>query len=386
MMKRIVLLGASGSIGGQALEVMANDRRHFLLEGISIGHQIDKIAKIVELFPSIKAICVQEERDFLVLQKKYPHLSFFYGDQGLLHLIEAIHPQMVINALVGFVGFLPSYWTLKWGIDLALSNKESLVVGGELLLKACKETQARILPIDSEHVALDKCLKGHRHDVKRLVLTASGGAFRNLSRSELLSVTVEDALKHPSWQMGKKITIDCATMMNKGFELIEAYYLFNIPMDRITILMHDESKIHSLIECRDGSFLADIGPSDMRIPIAYALYEKKRKPSLHTPFNFEDFGSFHFRVFSEERYPCVRFAREAIKHGGTMPTVLNAANEEAVYAFLNHQIPFLMIEEIIEKCLQRHRVIDNPDIEDIIYADQMARHEAILLIEEVKKC
>lgn len=386
MKKTIVLLGASGSIGTQTLDIIENDPQHFLLKGISIGHQVDKIDGIIKRFPSINYICVQEEKDYLLLKEKYQHLHFFYGNDGLLQLIKTIHPKMVVNALVGFVGFVPSYWTLMWGIDLALSNKESLVVGGELLLSATSKTKAKIIPIDSEHVALDKCLKGHYKDVKRLILTASGGAFRNLSRQELEHVTVEDALKHPSWKMGKKITIDCATMMNKGFELIEAYYLFGIPMENIDILLHDESKVHSLIECKDGSFLADIGPSDMRIPIAYALYNKKRTPSIHENLHIEDFGTFHFHAFDAQRFPAVTFARHAIKHGGTLPTVLNAANEVAVYAFLEGKISFLDIERIIEKCLMSHRVIEHPTVEDIIYVDQKTREEAILLIKGVSKC
>ncbi len=384
--KTIVLLGASGSIGTQTLDILENDPQHFLLKGISIGQQVDKIDGIIKRFPSINYVCVQKEKDYLLLKEKYQNLHFFYGNDGLLQLIKTIHPKMVVNALVGFVGFVPSYWTLMWGIDLALSNKESLVVGGELLLEAVSKTKAKIIPIDSEHVALDKCLKGHYKDVKRLILTASGGAFRNLSRQELEHVTVADALQHPSWKMGKKITIDCATMMNKGFELIEAYYLFGLPMEKIDILLHDESKVHSLIECNDGSFLADIGPSDMHIPIAYALYNKKRTPSIHQNLSIEDFGTFHFHAFDAQRFPAVAFARHAIKHGGTLPTVLNAANEIAVYAFLDEKISFLDIERIIEKCLASHRVIDHPTVEDIIYVDQKTREEAILLIKGVSKC
>lgn len=196
-------------------------------------------------------------------------------------------------------------------------------------------------------------------------------------------MTVEQALKHPSWSMGQKITIDCATMMNKGFEIIEAHYLFHMPMEKIDVLLHDESKVHSLIECQDGSYLCDIGPSDMRIPISYALYHLKRKEVQCSKLPLEEFGTLHFHAFDKDRYPCVEFARKAMEQGGTMLACLNAANEVAVYAFLAHQIPFLGIEKIIETCMKRHRVIENPTIEDVLYADKITREEADLLVKEM---
>lgn len=382
MKENILLLGASGSIGNQTLDVMKNDKR-FHLVGFSLGHRIEQIPTILATFKEVKYICVQEKEDYEVLKKQYPLVHFFYGDQGLLDIIDASKPTLVVNALVGFCGFVPTYHALKARISVALANKESLVVGGELLEKAQKETGAKIYPIDSEHVALAKCLKGNKKEVRRLILTASGGAFRNLKREELESVTVEQALKHPSWSMGQKITIDCATMMNKGFEIIEAHYLFHMPMEKIDVLLHDESKVHSLIECQDGSYLCDIGPSDMRIPISYALYHLKRKKVQCSKLPLEEFGTLHFHAFDKDRYPCVEFARKAMEQGGTMLACLNAANEVAVYAFLAHQIPFLGIEKIIETCMKRHRVIENPTIEDVLYADKITREEASLLVKEM---
>lgn len=381
-MMKILLLGASGSIGQQTLEILKQNPKDFLLEGFSVGKKVYKVDEIINDFPAIKHIVVQNKEDYLNLIKRYPHIHFYYGDQGLLDIIDSCSCDMMVNALVGFVGLVPTIHALKKNIDVALSNKEAIVVGGELIKKVLKESQAHIYPIDSEHVAIDKCLKGNKGDVKRIILTASGGAFRNLSREQLQDVSVEDALKHPSWKMGNKITIDCATMMNKGFEMIEAHYLFDIPMHKIDIVLHDESKVHSLIECKDGSYLADIGPSDMRIPIGYALYKKKRKAKPSSTLALKEFMTFHFHEFDEKRFPCVSFAKKAMKHKGTMPAVLNAANEEAVYAFLNKEISFLKIEEIIKKCLDSHRVIDNPTLEDLIYVDKITREQVRKMIKE----
>lgn len=384
-MRDIVLLGASGSIGEQTLQVLKAYPKTFSLIGFSVGKRIEKIHRIIQDFPSVHYICVQEKQAQESLELQYPTIHFFSEDQGLISLIRETKPKMVVNALVGFVGFLPTYYALEMGIDVALSNKESLVVGGSLLNELQKKTKAKIYPIDSEHVALAKCLRGQK-GVRKLILTASGGAFRSFNREALKDVKKEDALKHPSWNMGEKITIDCATMMNKGFECIEAHYLFHIPMEQIDILLHDESKIHSLVSFQDGSYLADIGPSDMRIPITYALFQGKRKdPKVAKSLLIEEFGTFHFHPFDAERFPCVSYARKAMKEGGTMPTVLNASNEVAVHAFLQDRIPFLMIEEVIEKCMLCHRVIEHPTVDDIVYVDRWAREEAQRWIEEVSQ-
>ena len=383
-MMKILLLGASGSIGEQTLDILKHDPKHFVLEGFSVGKRVYKIDSILTDFPTVKHIVVQNEEDYLSLKDKYPHINFYYGDQGLIDIIDNCKCDMMVNALVGFVGLVPTVHALKNNIDVALSNKEAIVVGGEILKQILKTSKAKIYPIDSEHVAIDKCLKGNKSDLKRIILTASGGSFRHLTREQLKDVTVEEALKHPSWSMGNKITIDSATMMNKGFEMIEAYYLFDVPMHKIDIVLHDESKVHSLIECKDGSFVADIGPSDMRIPIAYALYKKKRKAKPSSTLALKDFMTFHFHEFDEKRFPCVTFAKKALKHKGTMPAVLNAANEEAVYAFLNKEISFLEIEKIIETCMNSHRVIDNPTLEDLVYVDKITRQEVRRLIKEGK--
>ena len=381
IMRRLIVLGISGSIGTQTCDIIKRYPRSFSLVGFSLGNKVDLIDKLLEQFPSVKAICVKKYEDFEIFQTKYPHIKFMWGDEGLLSLLDAVKCDMVVNALVGFVGFVPSLKTIEKGIDLALANKESLVVGGELINKELQKSSSHLYPIDSEHVALAKCLKGQKK-VKRLILTASGGSFRDLNRDQLQDVKVADALKHPSWKMGNKITIDCATMMNKGFEIIEAHYLFNFPVERISVLLHDESHIHSMIEFEDGSYLADIGPADMRIPISYALFKGKRVSNDLPRFNLDDYLTFHFRKFSIERYPCVSYALEALKTGGTMLAVLNAANEEAVNAFLEEKISFLDIEKIIREVMNRHNVIKNPALEDILKANTWSRNEAQKIIKE----
>ncbi len=382
-MKELCLLGGSGSIGSQTIELIKENPSNFSLVGISVGKRVNILKEILNEFQSIKFACVSNKFDAEVLIDCYPNVTFFYGDDGLLELIRAYKYDMVVNALVGFVGFLPSVETIKNGIDLALANKESLVVGGDIINALLKEHNVHLYPIDSEHVALAKCLKNMpRNEIKRLVITASGGSFRDKTHDELKEVSVKDALKHPSWSMGQKITIDSATMMNKGFEVIEAYHLFHIPVNKISVLLHDESIIHSLVEFCDNSYLADFGPADMKVPIAYALYEMDRKEIKTKSLNLEDFSSIHFRKLDLKRYPCLAYALEAISIGGSLPCVVNAANEEAVYAFLDEKISFLEIEELIRLMMDKHVVNKNPSIEDLISINDETRK---LVNEEIKR-
>lgn len=386
-MKKICLLGSTGSIGEQTIDIIDKNKNDFSLIAVSCARQIDKLERILSTHISVKYACVKEEKDYLELKEKYQNVTFFFGDKGLLELIEHSNPTLVVNALVGFSGFIPSAFTLSHDIDLALANKESLVVGGKIIKDLLKIHNARLFPIDSEHVALAKCLENkNRDEVKSLVITASGGSFRDLSREELKDVTVEQALNHPSWSMGSKITIDSATMMNKGFEIIEAMYLFDFDVDQIKVLLHDESVIHSLVEFVDHSFLADLGPQDMRIPIAHALYEGKRKEIEVKSLDLETLGSLHFRKYDKNRYPCVGYALEAIKRGGTLPTILNASNEEAVYAFINGEIKFLEIEEIISLMMKTIDIVDEPTIDDIVECDKLTRILTRKEIERRKVC
>lgn len=373
-MRNVLLLGASGNIGTQSLDILEKDQSSFVLKGITIGHQVEKIEGILERFPSIGFVCVREEEDAKTLQEKHPGLKIYFGDDGLLEIIEDCPCDMVVNALVGFAGMMPTLKALRENKILCLANKESLVVAGELVNRLLRQGKGKLYPIDSEHVALAKCLsKVNRDDVEKLVITASGGSFRNLSRNELRDVTPEDALKHPTWSMGKKITIDSATMFNKGFEVIEAHYLFDWPIERIEVLLHDESWVHSALSMKDGTYYADVCKPDMHGPIEYALYEGKNHFDIFHEKQLSDFGPYTFHRFNPERYPAVNIALSALKAGGIMPTVLNAANEEAVYLFLDHKIPFLTIEKAVESALSHFPNIAHPTVRDICSTDQDTR-------------
>ncbi len=369
-MRKVLLLGASGNIGGQVLDIIEKDPASFELVGISIGKNVNKGLEIVKRFPSIKYLCVLDEEN----KKLFDIEHVYSGEDGLLNLICDSNPDMVVNALVGFAGLMPSIVSLENNKILCLANKESLVVGGDKINKLLSEGHGLLYPIDSEHVALAKCLsRVNRDEVDKLVITASGGSFRKLSRKQLEHVTVADALNHPTWSMGKKITIDSATMFNKGFEVIEAYQLFHFPISKIEVLMHDESYVHSALLMKDGTYYADVCKPDMHGPIEYALYEGKNKFEVFHEKSISDFGKFTFHKFNPERYPAVEIALSALKEGGLMPTVLNAANEEAVYLFLDGKIPFLSIEAIVRKALSHFPNKQNPTIRDIRAMDFYTR-------------
>lgn len=383
-MKEIILLGASGNIGSQAREIITDNKSDFVLTGVSVGRNIAELEKIINTFPFVKYVTVEDYKDYIVLKEKYPQITFFYDDQGLIDLIDNCPCSLVINALVGFVGFLPSLHTIEKGIDLALANKESLVVGGKLIKDALKKSKSKLFAIDSEHCALDKCLKNkNREDIKYLVITASGGSFRDYRFEDLKNVTIKDALNHPSWSMGNKITIDSATMMNKGFEVIEAMHLFDFTLDQIKILVHDESIIHSLVEFKDHSYLADIGPTNMKVAISYAMYGNHYHEVDVEPLDFEKLSGLHFRKLDLNFYPCLKLVFEAIRKGGSAPCVLNRSNEEAVRSFLRGEIKFTDIAEIVRMTLLEHKVIVNPNVEDIINSDKWAKNKSREIIRRI---
>lgn len=384
-MRKVCILGASGSIGRQTLDVMKKNPSDFTLVGFSIGHQTRKIANIIKQYPEVKAICLQEKQAYLRYKKKYPGIHFSYGNDGLLELIDNCGCDMVVNSLVGFVGLLPTLHSLKKNLIVCLANKEALVVGGQLVNQLLADGYGKLYPIDSEHVAISKCLDVEDKGVEKIVLTASGGAFRNLSREQLKDVTPEDALRHPTWKMGKKITIDCATMVNKAFEIIEAHYLFNYPFDKIGIKLHDESMIHSYVIYNDGYLRLDEGKPDMRIPIKYALYEKLTSFKTKTTPNLEVFKKYHFHEFDIARYPMVKYAKTVIENKGTYGAVFNAANEIADYAFLNHEIDFLTIERIISTLMDNHKNIKRPNYAQIAEVDQNTRQKALELVKKWRK-
>ena len=383
-MRNICLLGASGSIGKQTLDVMNKNREDFNLLAFSVGHQTRKIFPIIKRFPYVKSICVLSKDKAKEYQKKFPHIKFYYGDDGLLSLINN-DIDMVVNALVGFVGLKPTLYALEQNKIVCLANKEALVVGGELVNNLLKEGKGMLYPIDSEHSALKKCLLVNNQNVERLVLTASGGAFRNLSREQLKNVTKDDALKHPNWKMGNKITIDCATMVNKAFEVIEAHYLFNYPFEKIDIKLHDESFVHSYVEYKDGLKRFDISKPDMRNPIKLALYEFNIPFNTKVALSLDDLSSYHFHDFDINRYPVVKYAQKVIKEMGGYGAVFNASNEVAVRAFLNDEIPFLMIEEIIDKCMSDYHNDKSINYAKLAEIDAKTRQKAYKLIEEGRK-
>ena len=374
-MRKILLLGASGSIGSQSLDILKGDPKSFLLTSFSVGKRVEIIPDILLSFPSVSHICVQKESDYDVLKAQYPSIHFYFGDEGLRQICEEADYDMAVNALVGFAGLVPSITVLRHDKILALANKESLVVGGRIIKKLLKEGHGKLYPIDSEHVAIAKLLsRVDINDVEKILITASGGSFRNMSLEELKNVTPEMALNHPTWKMGPKITIDSATMMNKGFEVIEAMVLFDLPSEKIEILMHDESHVHSLLKMKDGTYLADVSVPDMHGPIEYALYESKVDFDLVKANSLSELGDYHFHKFDPNRFKAPLIAVAAYEAGGDETTILNAANEEAVYAFLDGKIPFTDIEKEVERALEKIAFDkENVSLRKILTLDQTTR-------------
>ncbi|ASS88811.1 1-deoxy-D-xylulose-5-phosphate reductoisomerase [Geobacillus lituanicus] len=374
-MKYISILGASGSIGQQTLDVMRAHPDKFRLAAASVGKNVEAARKLIAEFSPV-LVAVTDRDAYEVLRCEYSgRTAVVYGEEGLVEAAICPQADVVVTAVVGSVGLVPTLKAIEAGKTIALANKETLVVAGHLVTAAAKRRGVPLLPVDSEHSAIFQCLQGEKREhVEKLILTASGGSFRDRTREELAHVTVEEALRHPNWSMGAKITIDSATMMNKGFEVIEAHWLFGLPYERIEVVLHRESVIHSLVEFRDTSILAQLGTPDMRIPIQYALAYPERLPlAAAKPLDLAALGALHFAPVDFDRYRCLRFAYEAGKCGGSLPTVLNAANEEAVAAFLAGRIPFLAIEEWIERALERHQPVDDPQLEEIREIDADVR-------------
>ena len=383
-MRKVILLGASGSIGTQTLDVMRKNPADFTLVAFSVGSKTRKIAHIINMYPDVKAICIKDKNKVNYYQSKYPNISIYSGDEGLLKLIDT-DGDMVVNALVGFVGLKPTLYALEKNKTVCLANKEALVVGGELVNDLLDKGYGKLYPIDSEHSAIKKCLMVNSSNVSKVMLTASGGAFRKLNRDELKDVKAEDALKHPTWKMGNKITIDCATMINKAFEVIEAHYLFGCPYNQIGIKLHDESMIHSYVVYKNGSMRLDLSKPDMRNPIKLALYEFNTEFKTITANSLDQFKDLHFHDFTFERYPIVKLAKYVINEKGTYGAVFNASNEVAVNAFLKDQIPFLAIEEIVNVLMKKHQNIVHPTYEQIAEVDRNTRKETYELIKKWRK-
>ena len=372
----VCLLGASGSIGKQTLEVMLKNPNDFNLVAFSVGQRTRTIRGIIRHFPNVKAICIANKKIAKAYQKKYTDIIFFSEDDGLETLIKVSDAQMVVNALVGFVGLKPSIVALQNNKILCLANKESLVIGGEIINNLLNQGHGKLYPIDSEHVAIKKCLDVDNQNVDKIIITASGGPFRNLSRDQLTDITPEQALAHPNWKMGKKITIDSATMVNKTFEIIEAHYLFNCSYDDIKIKINYNSYVHSIVRYNDGTYRLDVGKPDMRVPIKYALYQGLTQYQTVVTDDLNRIKKTTFGDFNEKRFPIVKVAKRVIEEKGTLGAIFNGANEEAVKAFLNHQIPFLGIEKIINACLEKQPNVLKPDYLTLKQADQKARQLA----------
>ena len=373
-MKKISLLGATGSIGTQTLDIIREHPQEFRLMAMSIGKNISLARKIIlEFQPEIVSVQGKEEYD--KLKAEFHDTKIVYGDEGLVEAAVYQGADILVNAVLGSVGLNPTFQAIEAGKTIALANKETLVTAGHLVMEAAKKNDVAILPVDSEHSAIFQALQGEkRKNIDQLIITASGGSFRDRSREELKHVTVQEALNHPNWSMGAKITIDSATMMNKGLEVIEAHWLFDIPYEKINVLLHKESIVHSLVEFHDSSIIAQLGSPDMRVPIQFALSYPDRIPLPSAKrLNLANIGQLHFQEIDFDRFRCLRFAYEAGKIGGTMPTVLNAANEVAVAAFLEGKIAFLEIEAIIEKALSAHQTIANPSFSAIQEVDKETR-------------
>ena len=383
-MNELVILGATGSIGRNTLAIAEQFPDRFRVRALTGKDNTDLLAEQVARFsPDIAA--VYDENGIGILQKKLPagcRTRILCGDEG--YVAAATHPgaTMVVSAMVGGAGLLPTLAAIEAGKDIALANKETLVMAGSLVMAAARAVGVRVLPVDSEHSAIFQCIAGNRvKDLEKIILTASGGPFLERDASGFADITVADALAHPTWQMGAKITIDSATMMNKGLEVIEAMHLFDMPPGAIEVLIHPQSIVHSMVTFLDGSVIGQMGIPDMKGAIAHALSYPERLPIGIEPPDFAAIGRLDFQAPDFAKFPCIKLAYRACEAGGTMPAVLNAANEIAVAFFLEKQIAFDRIPQVIEETMNRHRIVCEPALEEILSADRWARRTARQIVE-----
>lgn len=377
-MKRISILGSTGSIGTQCLDVISGNRDRFSVAALSCSKSIELLCRQIEEF-SPAAVCVAEEADAAELSKKYRGIEFFHGDEGLRAIAAMEDCDMVVNSLMGMRGLEPTMAAIEAGKDIAFANKETLVVGGQLVMDAVKRRGVKLLPVDSEHSAVFQCIQGSAgNEIRRLILTASGGPFRGYSAEQLKSVTLEQALAHPNWSMGKKITVDSATMMNKGLEVIEAKWLFDIPAEKIQIVVHPQSILHSAVEYCDGSVIGQMGLPDMRVPIAYALSYPERMEMTSSMKSLDFFSlkdGMTFYPADAEVFRTIGLAYEACRIGGSYPVALNGANEVLVDMFLKGKIRFTDIQDTLVKVMEEHRPVQDLDIEGILEEDSRIREK-----------
>ena len=373
-MKLISLLGATGSIGLQTLDIVRDHSDEFAIVAFAAGKNIERTKEIIREFKP-KLVSVQLEEDAHNLSKEFPQIDFTFGSMGVVDVATFSESNVLLNAVLGSIGLEATLAAIRKKKAIAIANKETLVTAGHLVMSEAKKYGAPILPVDSEHSALWQSMQGeNRKSISRLILTASGGSFRDKTREDLKNVTIKEALNHPNWSMGAKITIDSATLMNKGLEVIEAAVLYDMPYDKIDVLIHRESIIHSMVEYHDTSIMAQLGTPDMRTPIQYALSYPERLPrSTAERLDLAKIGQLHFEHVDLKRFRCLDFAYHAGRMGGTILTVMNAANEAAVGAFLQEKIKFLEIEDIIEKMMNDHVNIQHPDLETILHVDKETR-------------
>jgi len=388
--KRVVVLGATGSIGQSALKVARDIPERMEIVGLAANCNADKLATAAnKMRPQF--ICLVDETKIDILQRALEYQPrIFSGETGLREIACRTDADMVLVAIVGTAGLRPALAAIEAGKDLAVASKEILVMAGEIVMREARRNGVQVLPVDSEHNAIFQCLEGKRStldvsDVRRIILTASGGPFRETPASELVDVTVDQALKHPTWNMGPKITIDSATLFNKGLEMIEAHWLFGVEMKRVEVVIHPQSIVHSMVEFVDGSTLAQLSYSDMCFPIQYAVTWPDRVANTLPPLDFSKLSKLEFFTPRYDDFPALNLGRRAGETGGTLPAVMNAANEIAVAAFLNRQLRFPQIRETVEGMMDRHKTIAHPDLDAILGADQWARAEGARFVESLHR-
>ena len=374
MKKNIVILGSTGSIGKSALDLFGKALKDCRVLALSTNTNILELSKQIKKFKPKYAV-VSSPAEAAGLQKKFKQTKILYGIEGLCRIASIKEADTVLLAVVGAVGIVPLLAAIQAGKRIALANKESLIIAGDIIKAAAVKYKAELIPVDSEHSAIFQALHGNnKEDVKRLIITASGGALKNMTAGEIQNITVEKALAHPTWKMGKKITIDSATLMNKGLEVIEAHYLFDMPYKKIEVIIHPQSVVHSMVEYIDGSIIAQMSKPDMRLPIMYALTYPERRQGVIAPLDLSALKKLDFEKVDFKRFRAFAVALKAGKKGGTMPACMNAANETAVRAFLNNKIKFHEIVPYVEKAVKNHRWIRKPNLEQILATDLATRN------------
>ncbi len=382
-MKHISILGSTGSIGTQTLDIARQHPKEFKIVGLTANNNIEILEKQIKEFKPLAAAVMDKEKAGIL--KDRAEIDVYSGIDGIIKIAKLDGANTVVNSLVGSIGIQPTYEAIRAGKNIALANKETLVAAGEVIMGEVRKNDVSLLPIDSEHSAIFQCLNGENiNDVKKITITCSGGPFRNFTKEQLANVTKEDALKHPTWSMGAKITVDSATLMNKGFEVIEAHWLYGMEYSKIEVVIHPQSIIHSLVEFKDNSVVAQLGVPDMKIPIQYSLSHPKRMQNNSKALNLAEAKYLEFGEPDFEAFPCLKYAYEAGKTGGTLPAVMNAANEVAVNAFLKDKIRFLDIQRIIKGAMGNHKHIKKPSLGQIMEIDSKVREETEKSVKNAK--